>query len=151
VDLIPANSAHLWDANGTDVSPLPGIKPSESPTQEATAIDALTLSDYHRICYWNLSRHRNLYCSASATVTLNAIIACASGDRLEDLVEIALLQDAEIVLGSWRTADHWTGVRGEVMEGGGTRYNDFILAPWSVLTGWHPVSTPVIYLTSLSN
>jgi hypothetical protein len=126
VDLIPANSAHLWDADGTDVSPLPGIKPSESPTQEAMAIDSLTLEQYHEICYWNLSR-QHLSSSTSATVNLSAIIACASADRLEDLIEIALLPDAEVYLGSWRTPETATG---EDVEGGWTRYYDFILATW---------------------
>jgi hypothetical protein len=131
VDLVPANSAHLWNANRT-VSPLPGIKPSEPPTQEATAINALTLSDYHRICYWNLPRHRNLYCSTSATANLNTIV-CPSGDRLEDSVEIALLPDVKVDLGYWQTT---RGMTGEVMAGGWTRYYDFILAAWwSVLTG----------------
>jgi hypothetical protein len=133
VDLIPANSAHLWDANGITVSPLPGIKPSEAPGQEAMAIDALTLEQYHSICYWNLSRHRHLYSSASATVNLNTIIMCPSGDRLEDSVDIALLRDAVVFLDSWRTTQEATG---EVMEGGWTRYYNFILAAWqSVLTG----------------
>jgi hypothetical protein len=57
-------------------------------------------------------------------VNLNAIIGCTSGDYLEDMVEVALLLDAEIFLGSWRTA------MGEVMEGGWTWYYNFILAGW---------------------
>jgi hypothetical protein len=104
-----------------------GIKPSEPPTEEATAIDALTLSDYHRICYWSLSQHRNLYCSASATVNLNAIIVCPSGDRHEDSVEIALLPNPKVHLGVWQSPERTTG---EVMEGGWTRYYNFIVAAW---------------------
>jgi hypothetical protein len=129
VDLIPANSAHLWDPYpyGTTISPPPANKPSEAPAQEAMAIDALTIEQYHEICYWYLSQHRNLHSSASATETLNAIFACASGDQLEDLVEIALLPDAEVYLGDWRTPERATG---EVMEGGWTRYYGFILAAW---------------------
>jgi hypothetical protein len=127
VDLIPANSAHLWDANGTRVSPLPRIKPSAAPAQEAMAIESLTLEQYHEICYWDLSRRRNFYCSASATVNLHTIIVCPSGDRLEDSVEIALLPDTKVYLGDWRTPETATG---EVMEGGWTWYYDFILAAW---------------------
>ncbi|KAJ7882928.1 hypothetical protein B0H13DRAFT_2344390 [Mycena leptocephala] len=119
MDLIPANSEHLWNANGIGVSPLPGIKPSEAQNQEATAIDALTIKQYHEICYWDLSRDRQLYCSASATVNLHTIIACPLEDRLEDWVEIAHLPDAEVYLDNWRTTE---GVGGEVMEGGWTRF-----------------------------
>jgi hypothetical protein len=46
-------------------------------------------------------------------VNLNTIIVCASGDRLEDWVEIALLPDAEILQDSWGTPERATG---EVME-----------------------------------
>jgi hypothetical protein len=127
VDLIPANSSHLWDANGIRVSPLPGIKPLAAPAQEAIAIDSLTLNHFHEICYWNLGRPRNLYSSASATANLNGIIACVSGDRPEDWVEIALLADTEVFLGYWRTPARATG---EVMKGGWTRYYKFILAAW---------------------
>jgi hypothetical protein len=122
VDLIPADSAYPWNAPGVRIPLLPGIKPSEGLNQDAMAIDTLTLEQYHKICFWNLSRRRNLYCSVSATVNLNAIIACPSGDRLEDSVEIAFLPDAEVGLGDWRTAT------GKVMEGGWTRYYNFILA-----------------------
>jgi hypothetical protein len=106
---------------------LPAIKSSEAPNQEAIATDALTLEQYHQICYWNLSRHQNFYCSASATVNLTTIIACASEDRFEDSVEIALLPDTKVYLGDWRTPE---GATGEVMEGGWTRYYYFILAAW---------------------
>jgi hypothetical protein len=103
------------------------IKSLDLESQEAIAIDSLTLEQYHQICYWNLSQSRHLYCSASATVNLNTIYVCPSGDRLEDSVEIALLPDAEVYLGNWRTAE---GATGEVMEGGWTRYYNFILAAW---------------------
>jgi hypothetical protein len=126
VDLIPENS-YYWNAVGVQIPNLPGIKPSEDLNQEAMAIESLTIEHYHEICYWNLSQRRNLYCSASATVTLNAIIACASGDRLENSIEIALLPDAQIYLDDWRTPKRATG---EVMEGGWARYYDFILAAW---------------------
>jgi hypothetical protein len=127
VDLIPANSAHLWDACGTEISPLPGIKPSDALNQEAIAIDSLTIEQYHKICYWNLSRHRNLYCPASATVTLSTIIACPLEDRLEDSLKIALLPERKVYLGDWRTA---AGATGEVTDGGWTWYYYFILVAW---------------------
>jgi hypothetical protein len=52
-------------------------------------------------------------------VNLNAIISCASEDRLEDPVEIALLPDGEVHLDDWETME---GGREEVMEGSWTRY-----------------------------
>jgi hypothetical protein len=60
-------------------------------------------------------------------VNLNTIIACTSGDYLEDLVEIALLPDGKILLYNWAAAE---GTRGEVMDGGWTRYHNFVLAAW---------------------
>jgi hypothetical protein len=101
------------------VSGISGIKSWDLLNQDAIAIDALTLEQYHTICYWNLSQFRNLYCSASATVNLNTVIVCSSGDYLEHLVEIALLPDAEVYLGHWSTAAEATR---KVTEGGWTRY-----------------------------
>jgi hypothetical protein len=126
VDLIPANSTHLWNADGMEISPLPGITPLEALNQEVIAIDSLTLEQYHKICHWDLSR-RNIHCSTSATANPNSIIVCPSGDQLEDFVEIALLRDGELYMSDWRTPERVTG---EVMKGGWTRYHNFILAAW---------------------
>jgi hypothetical protein len=60
-------------------------------------------------------------------VNLNTIIACPSGDRFEDSVEIALLPNKEVYLGDWRAAGRAIG---EVVEGGWTWYYNFILAAW---------------------
>jgi hypothetical protein len=128
VDLIPGGIEYLWTAVAK-ISPLQKIKPLEALNQEAMtmAIDTLTLEQNHSICYWYLVQPRDLYCSTSATVNLNTIIVCPSGDRLEDSVEIALLLDADLYLDYWRATQ---GATGEVMEGGWTRYYDFILAAW---------------------
>jgi hypothetical protein len=91
------------------------------------AINSLTLKQYHEICYWNLSQRRDIYCPTSATVNLNTIIVCTAGNQLEEFVEIALLPDAVVRLGYWRTGGR---AAGEVMEGGWTRYYNFILAAW---------------------
>jgi hypothetical protein len=148
VDLIPSGIEY-WHHDVTPIPSLQGIKRFEDPEQEAMAIDGLTLDRYHAICFYDLARRRNVYCSTSTTANLAAIITCASGDQLEDSVEIALLLDAEVYLDDWRTPERATG---EDMEGGWTRYYDFILAAWlSVLTGWLSVSPPVIYLTALSS
>jgi hypothetical protein len=125
VYLIPANSAYHWTVIGDRIPNLPGINPWEALNQEAIAVDALTLDQYHDICYWDLLQCRNFNCSASTTVNLDAIIVRPSGNRLEDSVEIALLPDAEIFPGHWRTPE---GATGEVMEGGWTWYYDLILA-----------------------
>jgi hypothetical protein len=103
-----------------------GTNSLDLPNQEAIAIDGLTLEQYHEICYWNLSRCRTFDCSTSA-ITPNAIITCPSGDQLEDSVEIARFPGAGVYLDDWTTAE---GATGEVMEGGWTRYYEFILAAW---------------------
>jgi hypothetical protein len=106
------------------VGGISGINSLDLPNQDAIAIDALTLEQYHIICYWNLSRHQNLYCPASASVNLNTVIALPWGDQLEDSIEIAFLPNEEAYLGDWASMEGATAV----MEGGWTRYNDFILA-----------------------
>jgi hypothetical protein len=149
MDLIPGNMSYQWPGLVDEIPSRYPIEQLETPDQEAFAIDALALEQYHQICYWNLSRFRTFDCSTSATVNLSAIIVCSSGDCLKDLVEIVLFPDADVYLGDWRTYERVTG---EVMEGGWTRYYDFILAPWgSVLTGCLPGSLPVIYLTAFSS
>jgi hypothetical protein len=117
MDLIPSNM-YCWNST-TGISGRQEIKSLDGQNQESIAIDALTLGQYHNICYWDLSRPRYLYCSASATVNLNGIIVCTSADQPEDLVGIALLPNEEVYLGDWRTPERATG---EVMEGGWTRY-----------------------------
>jgi hypothetical protein len=123
---MPSNTMY-WPSIIGGLSGLHGIKSSDGPNQEVIAIDSLTLEQYHQICYWNLSRFRKVDCSASATVNLDTIIACPLGDRLEDSVEIALLPDVEVYLSGWGTPKRTTR---EVMEGGWTRYYEFILAAW---------------------
>jgi hypothetical protein len=123
VDLIPGDITY-WYTSVAGIPSLQAIQPLETPNQEALAIDSLTLEQYHKICYWTLSRPRHIYCSASATVNLSAIVACAPGHRLEDSVQMALLPDAEVYLG------HWTGMAGQVNEDGWTRYYCCVLAVW---------------------
>jgi hypothetical protein len=118
VDLIPGNIAYNWYGPVDRGSSRLQIRPWDQ-NQEAIAIDALTLRQYHSICYWNLSQSRTFDCPTSATVNLNTIVVCTAGDQLEDLVEIAFLPDAEAYLSDWGTA---AGATGEIMEGGWTRY-----------------------------
>jgi hypothetical protein len=119
VDLIPGNLTYRWYAHVEGISSQQGIKPLE-----AMAIEALTLDDYHRICYWDLSQPRQFSCSTAATVNMAAIIACYTGDRLEDLVAVAHLPDAEFDVGGWTTR----GATGEFLRNGWTRYYHFYLA-----------------------
>jgi hypothetical protein len=105
-----------WYDNATGIPHLQ--EPLDALNQEAMVIDSLMLEKYHEICYWSLSRLRSVCCSASATANLSAIIAGASRNRLEDLVEIALLPDAEVHLGYWRAG----GATREVFDDGWTRY-----------------------------
>ncbi|KAJ7909719.1 hypothetical protein B0H13DRAFT_2661340 [Mycena leptocephala] len=117
-DLIPSHTAY-WAFGLPVISHRREIESLDLPNQEAIAIDALTLEQYHKICYWGLSRCQNLYCSSSTTVNLKAIIACPSGDRFEDSVEIGLSPHAEVDLRHWRAPKRATR---EVMEGGWTRF-----------------------------
>jgi hypothetical protein len=125
VDLIRSDIRY-WYHDVALIPSLWGIKRLEVPAQEAIAVDALTLEQYHEICYWDLSQRRHV-CSTAATVTLNAIMVCPSGDQLEDSIEIAFSPDGEVYQGNWETT---RGAYREVVEGGWTRYYNFILAAW---------------------
>jgi hypothetical protein len=87
----------------------------DTPAQEAMVIDSLTLKEFHEICYWDLSRFRNISISNSVTVNLGGIIICSSDDQLQDWVEIVSLPNIKVYGGCW-----W-GAEGEVMGNGRTR------------------------------
>jgi hypothetical protein len=77
------------------------------------------LEEYHEICYWQFPPRR--YGSENPiTVHLGAVISCSSGNRLEDLVEIAFLlqTDSGFNISRWNMAGS-----GVVMENGWTRYD----------------------------
>ncbi|KAF7344095.1 hypothetical protein MVEN_01699200 [Mycena venus] len=112
VDLHPGDETFTR----VDFSPAQGI---HEVTQEA-AIASLTLEQYHEICYWDLSRHRELLGSTPITVNLGAIISCSSEDQLDNSVEIAFLPDAEVRLGQWNTDGEVTS---KIMEDGWTRFD----------------------------
>jgi hypothetical protein len=97
VDLIPSPIAYWYDDVG-EIPRIQGIKPWATSDQVSMAIDILTLSQYQEICYWNLSRLPHFHSSAPVNVNLNSIIACSSGNQLEDSVEIAILPDAKVSL-----------------------------------------------------
>lgn len=89
------------------------------PHHEAMVIDALTLQQYHDICYVYLGRYRTIGIPTDETVNIGPILACSPGDQLEALAEIAFLPDAEV------RVERWWGPQGKVMENGWKRY--FIL------------------------
>jgi hypothetical protein len=58
---------------------------------------------------------------------MNTIIACSSGNQLEDLVEVAVLPYVKVYPGHWNVPG---AVVGEVIEDGWSRYYEFILPAW---------------------
>ncbi|KAJ6555965.1 hypothetical protein B0H19DRAFT_138114 [Mycena capillaripes] len=97
-ELVPNNDYLL--CYGGIASPQT-IKVLDTPNQETMVVDSLTLDQYYKICYWELSRIRHLYGSAQITVNLGAIILCSAGVQLEDSVEIALLPDEKVNVEKW--------------------------------------------------
>jgi hypothetical protein len=87
--------------------------------QEAIVIDSLTLEQYHRICYRDLSRHQIITVAPDVTVNLGTVITCSSGDQLQDFVEIVFFPDVDVYC-SYRD-----GAEGEVLEDGWTQYIRF--------------------------
>jgi hypothetical protein len=135
VDLIPSDSIHFYVVE--EVSHAQGFTSLNAPGQEAMVIESLTLEQYHRICYWNLSHRRKHLPSISITpdvsVNLGAIIGCSSSDQLQDWMEIASLPDVEV---HWCD---WYGEDGEDLEDGWTRY--FIRYAWKVIYSNHVYSS----------
>jgi hypothetical protein len=83
--------------------------------EKALMIDYMTLEPYHNICYWHLSRSRDIIISTDVTVNMGGVFACSSEDQLQYWVEIASLPDVEI------NVDRWRGAEGEVMDNGWIR------------------------------
>ncbi|KAJ6505319.1 hypothetical protein C8R45DRAFT_547157 [Mycena sanguinolenta] len=81
---------------------------------EAAAIAALSMSEYHALCFRRyISQTRRIPCAAQATVNLGAII------RYSNSVENAMLpQPGGVVMPGW----HAVGLVGEVMENSWTRF-----------------------------
>ncbi|KAJ7847019.1 hypothetical protein B0H13DRAFT_92665 [Mycena leptocephala] len=128
VDLIPSNRRY-WSYNLPPISHRQKMKPLDAPDQEAMAIDALTLEQYHQICYWNLSQFQHLYGSASATVNLNSIIVCRSGIDSKTRLRLHSCQMQGLI---------W--IIGELLK-------EQLEKSWKVAG---PVSPLVIYLAALS-
>ncbi|KAJ7679414.1 hypothetical protein DFH06DRAFT_510532 [Mycena polygramma] len=94
-----------------------------APGMESMAVNSLTLDQYHRICWFNLTQHRNTPISPAITMDLSAVLCWPSGSQFQDSVQIASIPDAEIPPDSWQCS--WTkgAVMGDVMENGWTRYH----------------------------
>jgi hypothetical protein len=91
---------------------------------EAMVIDCLTMEQYHRICYWDLSQPRIITISTNVTVNICGVFTCSSEDPLQDWVEIASLQNVDISTFDWVMIASSLNVdaKGEVMDNGWTRY-----------------------------
>jgi predicted NAD-dependent protein-ADP-ribosyltransferase YbiA (DUF1768 family) len=95
------------------------FKSLNTPSLEATALGFLTLEQYHEICYWQFSLGRDVSVYNQITANIGAVISCSSGNRLEDLIEIAILPRTD----SGFNRSRWDKVNwGVVMENGWTRY-----------------------------
>jgi hypothetical protein len=87
-------------------------------------VESLKTEVYHNICFFNLSRPRNISISTYIAVKPGAIISSSSGHPLEDPVEIAYTPDVDIPVYGWQT---FKGVEGVVMEDGWMRYFIYFL------------------------
>jgi hypothetical protein len=123
MDLTPGN---IYLDMSTDLRRTLGQKEFKSlntPSLEATALDSLTLAEFHEVCYWQFSRFQSAsICNLNNTVNVGAVISCSSGNGLEDLVEIVFLLRIKSNLGvpCWNTAPC---AEGDTMEDGWTRYD----------------------------
>jgi hypothetical protein len=120
VDLAPGNTSFYACYHLDKRSDQPEFKSLNTPSLEAAVLDLLTLEEYHEICYWQFSLGRDVSVCNPITVNPGALISCSSGNRLEDLVEIAFLPRTD----SGPNRPRWdTAGSGVVVENGWTRYN----------------------------
>jgi hypothetical protein len=120
VDFTPGNTLlyayHHLDQRSDQVE----LKSLNNPSLEAAALDFLTLGEYHEICFRQFSQRRIASVYNPITVDIMAVISCSSGNRLEDLVEIAILPrtNSGFNISRWSTAGS-----GVVLENGWTWYD----------------------------
>ncbi|KAJ6536362.1 hypothetical protein B0H19DRAFT_384317 [Mycena capillaripes] len=81
------------------------------PPGDSEIITAISLQDYHGICYWYLSRFRRFPISPNMPITLGSIRHLA-GEECENSFEIAFLPNCEVDDEGWSTrdaimADYW--------------------------------------------
>ncbi|KAJ7019864.1 hypothetical protein C8F04DRAFT_325120 [Mycena alexandri] len=109
----PANAIYLYE---NDIAHRQATFSWTTQSQEASAIDSLTLERYHRICCCTLFHYRATSISTSATVTLGAVISWPS-DESKDHIEI-IASRIDVDYGGW-----WLGETrlAEVTENGWTR------------------------------
>jgi hypothetical protein len=117
MDLVPGEE--YWGAEVTISSPNQ-IESLDAANHEAMIINALTLDQYHKICYYELSQTREISISTSPMVNLGAVISSSSSTQLEDFVEIAFLPIAQCLADEprWIIA---RGSDGDVMQDGWIR------------------------------
>jgi hypothetical protein len=122
VDLAPGNICVCRYRELAQRSDQLELKSLNTPSLEATALDSLTLEEYHEICYQQLSQYQSGSVYNPITVNLGAVVSCSSGNRIEDLIEIAFLlrTNSSPNRSRWHTVDCDWGVD---MENGWTRYD----------------------------
>ncbi|KAJ6534221.1 hypothetical protein B0H19DRAFT_1080708 [Mycena capillaripes] len=106
------------------------------PDQAARVIDALTLQQYHKICWSYLKCYRTTSIPIDATVNFGAVLACSQANQREAMGEIAFLPDVEA------SGSGWYGAEGEVMENGWTRFDscDVLDSQLTVDIWWNSLS-----------
>ncbi|KAJ7340611.1 hypothetical protein DFH08DRAFT_811821 [Mycena albidolilacea] len=122
VDLAPGNTS-LYPCYHLDQrSDQPEFQSLNTPSLEATVLNLLTLEEYHEICYWQFSLGRDVSVCNPITVNPGTFISCSSGNRLEDLVEIAFLPRTD----SGPNRPRWDTVGSGVVMGNGWTHVGFL-------------------------
>ncbi|KAJ6577000.1 hypothetical protein DFH09DRAFT_1450618 [Mycena vulgaris] len=144
-DLVPDHSIHPTDfgMEPADWTPRSEHMMSvDGPAQEAVAISALTIGEYHGLCFTHCSRTWSPEISTEAAARLGAVIRCSSSIRFDESVEIASLSDPYFHPESDK---HWDthGATGEVMSDGRSRYKSCDVFSFSFAQGF---GSPDIWL-----
>jgi hypothetical protein len=91
---------------------------------EATVISAISIDQYHKMCYWHLSQFLRLSIHWQEPVSMGTLISWSTSSRLEKPVAIAFLPEVDTITFP-RFIKSGEEVAGKTMADGWTRY--FIL------------------------
>ncbi|KAJ6526838.1 hypothetical protein DFH09DRAFT_1095032 [Mycena vulgaris] len=106
-------------------TPLQGVHALSAPNAEAVVINTLTMTDYHKTCFYNLCQFQHIYVSTSMPVKLGALVSWPPGDELVEWVDIASPSGGEIL---FDVAMTWNDVPvGEAKKNGWTWYTILLL------------------------
>ncbi|KAJ6525945.1 hypothetical protein B0H19DRAFT_581028 [Mycena capillaripes] len=109
---------YLYYLDSREISDMQKMCSSPAPITETMIIESLGPGYYHEICCYDLSQYQRIPISTHTVMNIGAVVSRPSSNRLQDLVAIAWLPNAEVV-SYWEISRE----RSETTKDGWTRFN----------------------------